>query len=101
MSSGNVYEYMFVDPNGPYYRINADCADSAYAQRVFFLLNTNYRLPFKTHLPKFFLSETINNHQNKWDNADDKTGRLIAIFLEILSLNNPLLFLNLKFRNAF
>ncbi|MBC7540416.1 MAG: hypothetical protein H7281_16450 [Bacteriovorax sp.] len=83
MSSGNVHEYMFVDPNGPYYGINADCADSAYALRAIF--SFEHKLPFVIHEPtsKIFLFETINNRQNKWDNAGDEKGRLIAMINEI------------------
>lgn len=83
MSSSHVRESMFTDKNSPYYGINPDCADAAYALRAVFAFE--HRLPFAITSPSGDrLGKTLNNRMNVWDSAGDTSEkRLVAMVKEI------------------
>lgn len=78
-----VRERMFTDPSSPYYGINTDCADTAYAFRAIFAYEN--KLPFAITNPSGSRepSKTLNNRTNKFDYAGPENKRLVALITEI------------------
>lgn len=79
IKSSAVYKTMFIDPKSPYYGINADCADAAYALRAIFAYE--HSLPFAVKNPSGSRGKnlTINNSYTKWDNYGPNNKRLVAM----------------------
>jgi hypothetical protein len=84
MQSAAVNETMFTSPQSPYYGINTDCADTAYALRAIFAYE--HLLPFAIRSPSGSRgrNRTLNNRLTNWD-AQRPTSiqRLIAMINEI------------------
>lgn len=83
MRSPSVREKMFTDSRSPYYGINSDCADTAYAMRAIFAFE--HKLPFAITNPSGNreTSKTLNNKSNKFDYAGAENKRLVALITEI------------------
>lgn len=83
VQSNAVRERMFTDPSSPYYGINTDCADTAYAFRAIFAFEN--KLPFAITNPSGSreVSKTLNNRTNKFDYAGPENKRLVALITEI------------------
>lgn len=83
VQSSAVREKMFTDPASPYYGINTDCADTAYALRAIFAFEN--KLPFAITNPSGSrdASKTLNNRTNKFDSAGPENKRLVALITEI------------------
>lgn len=83
MKSTAVREKIFTDKNSPYYGINTDCADTAYAFRAIFSYENN--LPFAITNPSGSrgVSKTLNNASSKFDYIKDSNKRVIALINEI------------------
>lgn len=83
VQSNAVRERMFTDPSSPYYGINTDCADTAYAFRAIFAFEN--KLPFAITNPSGSreASKTLNNRTNKFDYAGPENKRLVALITEI------------------
>ncbi len=83
MQSTFVRERMFTDKSSPYYGINTDCADTAYAMRAIFAFE--HKLPFAITNPSGSRepSKTLNNKSNKFDYAGPENKRLVALITEI------------------
>lgn len=83
MNSSAVREKIFTDKNSPYYGINTDCADTAYAFRAIFAYENN--LPFAITNPSGSrgVSKTLNNSTSKFDYIKDGNKRVVALINEI------------------
>ena len=83
MQSSRVREGMFTDKTSPYYGVNTDCADTAYALRAVFAFENN--LPFAITNPSGDrgASKTLNNRTNRYDNQGTPNKRLVALITEI------------------
>ena len=83
MQSTSVREGMFTNVNSPYYGVNTDCADTAYAMRAVFAFEN--KLPFAITNPSGSResSKTLNNRSNKFDSAGPENKRLVALITEI------------------
>lgn len=83
MQSPAVKEKMFNSLSSPYYGINTDCADTAYALRAIFAFEN--KLPFAITNPSGSrdASKTLNNRTNKFDGAGPENKRLVALITEI------------------
>ena len=83
VQSSFVREKMFTDKNSPYYGINTDCADTAYALRAIFAFEN--KLPFAITNPSGSRepSKTLNNRTNKFDYAGPENKRVVALVTEI------------------
>lgn len=83
MGSTAVREGMFTDKSSPYYGVNTDCADTAYALRAIFAFEN--KLPFAIINPSGSreISKTLNNKTNKFDYAGAENKRVVALITEI------------------
>lgn len=83
MGSTAVREGMFTSPSSPYYGVNTDCADTAYALRAVFAFENN--LPFAIINPSGSrdISKTLNNKTRKFDYIGPQNKRLVALITEI------------------
>lgn len=82
MNSNKVHEKIFADSNSPYYGINTDCADTAYALRAVFAFE--HSLPFAISNPTGDRGgKKLSNHSNAWDKAGASNKRLVAMINEI------------------
>ncbi len=83
MGSTAVREGMFTDRNSPYYGVNTDCADTAYAMRAIFAFEN--KLPFAIINPSGSrgVSKSLNNKANKFDAAGPENKRVVALIKEI------------------
>lgn len=83
MGSTAVREGMFTDKSSPYYGVNTDCADTAYALRAVFAYEN--KLPFAIINPSGSreVSKSLNNKTNKFDYAGPENKRLVALITEI------------------
>ena len=83
MGSSAVREGMFNNPGSPYYGVNTDCADTAYAFRAVFAFEN--KLPFAITNPSGSRepSKTLNNRTNKFDYAGTENKRVVALITEI------------------
>ena len=83
VSSIAVREKMFTDKNSPYYGVNTDCADTAYAFRAIFAYEN--KLPFAITNPSGSRepSKTLNNRTSKFDYAGPENKRVVALITEI------------------
>lgn len=84
MQSSAVQEKMFNDKNSPYYGVNTDCADTAYAFRAIFAFEN--KLPFAISNPSGArtASRSLNNTTSKYDYlGQDEYKKLRALIKEI------------------
>lgn len=83
MQSPAVKEGMFTNKNSPYYGVNTDCADTAYALRAVFAFEN--KLPFAITNPSGSRvpSQTLNNRSNRFDKAGPENKRVVALITEI------------------
>lgn len=83
MQSPAVKENMFTMRNSPYYGVNTDCADTAYALRAVFAFEN--KLPFAIIEPSGSrtVSKTLNNKSTRFDSAGPENKRLVALITEI------------------
>lgn len=83
MGSTAVREGMFTDKSSPYYGVNTDCADTAYAMRAIFAFEN--KLPFAIINPSGSreVSKSLNNKTNKFDYAGPENKRVVALITEI------------------
>ena len=83
MGSSAVREGMFTNLGSPYYGVNTDCADTAYAFRAVFAFEN--KLPFAITNPSGSRepSKTLNNRTNKFDYAGTENKRVVALITEI------------------
>jgi len=83
MGSTNVREGMFTNKSSPYYGVNTDCADTAYALRAVFAYEN--KLPFAIINPSGSrdISKSLNNKTSKFDYAGPQNKRLVALITEI------------------
>ncbi|MBY0414273.1 MAG: hypothetical protein K2Q18_08910, partial [Bdellovibrionales bacterium] len=83
MRSSSVRENMFTSVSSPYYGVNTDCADTAYALRAVFAYE--HKLPFAIMNPSGSrdVSKTLNNRSNKFDSVGTENKRLVALITEI------------------
>lgn len=83
MASSSVRENIFNDANSPYYGINTDCADAAYALRAIF--SFEHKLPFGITNPSGSreMSASFNNRSNRFDMSGPENKRLVAMITEI------------------
>ena len=83
MGSTNVREGMFTNKSSPYYGVNTDCADTAYALRAVFAFEN--KLPFAIINPSGSrsISKSLNNKTSKFDYAGPENKRLVALITEI------------------
>lgn len=83
IQSSFVKEKMFTDSSSPYYGVNTDCADTAYALRAIFAFEN--KLPFAITNPSGSreASKTLNNRTNKFDSAGPENMRVVALITEI------------------
>lgn len=83
MRSHHVREKMFTDRNSPYYGINPDCADTAYALRIIFSYEN--KLPFAIINPSGNrgLSPSLNNKSKKYDRLPSELARVKALIEEV------------------
>jgi len=83
IQSSYVREKMFTDSRSPYFGVNTDCADTAYALRAVFAFEN--KLPFAITNPSGSrdASKTLNNRSNKFDSAGPENLRVVALITEI------------------
>lgn len=83
MGSTAVREGMFTNTSSPYYGVNTDCADTAYALRAVFAYEN--KLPFAIINPSGSrdISKSLNNKTSKFDYAGPQNKRLVALITEI------------------
>ncbi len=83
MGSTAVREGMFTNTSSPYYGVNTDCADTAYALRAVFAFEN--KLPFAIINPSGSrdISKSLNNKTSKFDYAGPENKRLVALITEI------------------
>lgn len=84
MKSPTVREKMFNDRTSPYYGVNTDCADTAYAFRAIFAFE--HKLPFAISNPSGSRtpSKTLNNKTTKYDYLGaNETKKLVTLINEI------------------
>ncbi len=77
--SSKVHENIFIDKNSPYYGIQADCADAAYALRAIF--SFEHSLPFAVKNPSGSRGKikTFNNELDSWDKYGSPNKKLVAM----------------------
>lgn len=80
LQSNAVKEMMFKSTSSPYYGVNTDCADTAYAMRAIFAFEN--KLPFAIRNPSGG-ANTLNNRSNRWDSRGSEARRVVAMINEI------------------